>query len=210
MKNKLLVSCGILAPLLYIAMNVFIPGRFPGYSTVTQTISEISAWNAPTRTLWLWWAGGYVLLTAAFGIGIIRSASGNWILYIAGYFVLIYAAFNIYWPPMHLRGAGTSFSDKLHITWAIITILLMMLIMVFTMAALGRSFRIYTLITFLVFIVFGTLTFIEAPGIPQNLPTPRIGIWERINVGAFMLWTIVFSVSLLKKQAALSTAGEKS
>jgi len=38
---------------------------------------------------------------------------------------------------------------------------------------------------------------LEAPGIPENLPTPRIGIWERINIGAFMFWVIVFAIVLL-------------
>jgi len=63
--------------------------------------------------------------------------------------------------------------------------------------ALDRSFRIYTIVTFLIFITFGALIGVEAPGIPENLPTPRIGIWERINIGAFMFWVIVFAIVLL-------------
>lgn len=76
----------------------------------------------------------------------------------------------------------------------------MMLIMGFGAAALGKPFRIYTILTFLVFIAFGALIGVESPGIPKNLPTPRIGIWERINIGAFMLWVALFSVTLLHKE----------
>lgn len=36
--------------------------------------------------------------------------------------------------------------------------------------------------------------------IDKNLPTPFIGIWERINIGAFMLWIIVLSVLLLRRE----------
>ena len=76
----------------------------------------------------------------------------------------------------------------------------MMLIMGFGAAALGKPFRLYTIATFIVFLTFGVLIGIEAPGIPKNLPTPRIGIWERFNIGAYMLWVIVFAIALLHRQ----------
>lgn len=101
---------------------------------------------------------------------------------------------------MHLRGNEPTLTDTLHIAWAIITIILMMLIMGFGAAALGKWFRVYTIITFVVFIVFGILIGTEAPGIPENLPTPYIGIWERINIGAFMLWVIAWAIILLRKE----------
>jgi amino acid transporter len=103
---------------------------------------------------------------------------------------------------MHLRGNEPALTDTLHIVWAMVTLLLMMLIMGFGAAALGRSFRLYTIVTFVVFITFGILIGREAPGIPKNIPTPRIGIWERINIGAYMLWVIVFAIALLRKQKA--------
>jgi hypothetical protein len=40
----------------------------------------------------------------------------------------------------------------------------------------------------------------EAPGMGKGLPTPGIGIWERINIGAFMLWIIVFAIMLLQRE----------
>jgi hypothetical protein len=51
-----------------------------------------------------------------------------------------------------------------------------------------------------VFIAFGILTWLESIGINKNLPTPYIGIWERINIGAFMLWVIVLSIVLLQEK----------
>lgn len=52
----------------------------------------------------------------------------------------------------------------------------------FGRAALGKRFRLYSVATIVSFVVFGALTGIDAPGIAKNLPTPWIGVWERINI----------------------------
>ena len=181
-------------------MNIFVPMFFEGYSSASQTVSELSAINAPTRPLWISLAMLYILLFAFFGLGVLQSAFGNRRLRVMGRLIIVYVVINFYWPPMHLRGNEPTLTDTLHIVWAMMTLLLMMLIMGFGAAALGRNFRIYTILTFVVFIVFGILIGVEAPNIPGNLPTPRIGIWERINIGAFMLWVIVLAIALLQRE----------
>lgn len=196
---KIFLICGILSSLLYAAINIFVPMEFEGYNVASQTVSELSAINAPTRSLWVFLALIYILLFAAFGLGIRRPAGSNRQLRIVSGLIIVYVIINVYWPPMHLRGNEPTFTDTLHIVWAMITLVLMMLIMGFGAAALGRSFRLYTIASFVVFLVFGILIGTEAPGIPKNLPTPRIGIWERINIGAFMLWVIVFAIVLLRR-----------
>ena len=65
-------------------------------------------------------------------------------------------------------------------------------------APLGKPFSFYTLSSWVVFILFGVLTFLESPGIESNLPTPHIGLWERINIAVFLLWVIVFALALLR------------
>ena len=60
---------GILSPLLYVAMTVFIGMQWDGYSSASQTISELSAIDAPTRSLWLPPAVLYTILVTAFGWG---------------------------------------------------------------------------------------------------------------------------------------------
>ncbi|HEV8507589.1 MAG TPA: DUF998 domain-containing protein [Chitinophagaceae bacterium] len=197
---KSLLICGILSSVLYVLMNVFVPMQFEGYNIPSQTVSELSAIDAPTRTLWVSLAMIYILLFAAFGWGVRKLSDGNRSLRIVGVLIIVYVIINFYWPPMHLRGNEPTLTDTLHIVWAMVTLLLMMLIMGFGSAALGRSFRLYTIATFIVFITFGVLIGTEAPGIPNNLPTPHIGTWERINIGAFMIWVIVFALALLRRQ----------
>jgi hypothetical protein len=198
--RKVLLLCGMLSSLYYVALNIFVPMQWDEYSIASQTVSELSAINAPTRPLWVGLCILYVLLFAAFGWGVLKSAEGKRPLRIMGVLIIVYSVFNLYWPPMHLRGNEPSLTDALHITWAMVTLLLMMLMMGFGAAALGKRFRLFTIATFVVFIVFGILIGVEAPGIPENLPTPRIGIWERINIGVFMLWVVVFASALLLRE----------
>lgn len=51
MTRKLLLVCGILASLLYVATDMLAAIRWEGYSYTAQTISETFAIGAPTRPL---------------------------------------------------------------------------------------------------------------------------------------------------------------
>jgi hypothetical protein len=131
---------------------------------------------------------------------VFQSANGNRALRVVGSLIIPYSIFNLYWPPMHLRGNEMSLTDTLHIVWAMITVLFMIVMMGFGAAALGRRFRIYTILTLLIHLVFGFLTSLDAPKIAANLPTPLVGVWERINIAAFMLWIVVLAILLLQRK----------
>jgi hypothetical protein len=64
---------------------------------------------------------------------------------------------------------------------------------------MGRPFRLYSIATLATFVVFGTLTFMEGPRLAANLPTPWIGLWERVNIGVWLLWVVVLAVVLLRR-----------
>ena len=202
MTRRLLLFCGIAASLLYIAMNIFIPFLDKGYNWVTQTVSELSAVDAPTRPLWFPLGIIYTLLIAAFGWGVFKSADRKRSLRIVGVLLIINGLIGLTWSPMHQREVlatgGGAFTDTWHLAMASVTVLLMFLSIGFGAAAFGKGFRFYSIVTILVFIVFGILTFVEAPNVDKNLTTPYIGLWERINIAAFMSWLIVFSNNLLR------------
>lgn len=201
--RRALITCGIFSSLWYFAINIFVPLRYEGYSMASMAVSELSAIDAPTRILWVLLVPVYTLLFAAFGWGILKLANGNRNLRLVGGMIIVYSIINIYWPPMHQReilaAGGGTLTDTLHLIWTILTILLMMLIMGFGAAVSGKRFRFYTILTFGVFIVFGALTFREASGMETNLPTPWMGLWERVNIAAFMLWVIIFAIDILPK-----------
>jgi hypothetical protein len=198
-KEKVFLSCGILSSLLYVGMNAFIPSLFDGYSVASQTVSELSAIGAPTRTLWVWLGTLYAALLAAFGYGVWQRAGPSRALRATGISLLASGVLSLYWPPMQLRGAEFALTDALHIAWSIVTVLLMVLAIALAASGLGRRFRLYSLATLAALLLFGFLTGLDAPNIAANLPTPRVGVWERISIGAFMAWIMVLAAMLLRR-----------
>ena len=198
-----LLLCGILSMLWYVAINIIVPTQYPGYDIASQTVSELSAIDAPTRTLWFVLCTFYSLLFIAFGLGVWFSANGNRKLRFVAVVILFDAVWGFFWPPMHQReiiaAGGGTLTDTLHLVWAFVHLILMLLMIGFGAAALGKAFRIFSVGIVLAFIVFGTLTTIESQGLEAGQPTPGVGIWERINIGAYMLWVIVFAIILLRK-----------
>ena len=203
MLRKSFLICGILAMLWYVVINIIVPMQYPGYDIASQTVSELSAINAPTREFWFVLCIFYSLLFIAFGLGIWLTANGNRKLQFVAAVVLFDAVFGFFWPPMNRReiiaAGGGTLSDTLHLVWTFVHLVLMLLMIGFAAAVFGKTFRIFSVAIVLVFMVFGILTAIESKGIEANLPTPNVGIWERINMGAYMLWVIVFAIILWRR-----------
>lgn len=200
--RKALLSCGILSSLLYVAINILVPMTWAGYSPVSQTVSELSAIGAPTRQLWLWLVIPYTLLSIAFGGGVWLSGERNRPLRIVGSLLIANGVLGIFWPPMHLRGAEFTLTDALHIAFSIVTVVIFMLEIGFGAAALGKRFRLYSIATMIVMTAFGILTAFDAPRIAANLPTPWIGVWERLSIGVYLVWVVVLAAALLRVPVA--------
>ena len=198
--RKALLVCGVASSLLYAAMIWGI--RYEGYSPISQVPSELTAIGAPTQALWARLGWIYTVLITAFGIGVWKSAGGNRALRLVGGFILAQASLALLWPfaPMHQRevlaaGGGTP-SDTLHQVLAAVTVFLMFLAIGFGATAFGTRFRLYSIVTIVVLLLFGGLTFLEAPRLQMNLPTPWIGLWERINISVFLMWVVVLAAVL--------------
>jgi hypothetical protein len=201
MARQALLLCGILSSLLYVGMNIFVPMLDAGYSSASQSVSELSAIGAPTRALWVPLGLVYTLLVAAFGWGVRASAGPNRPLRLVGGLLIAYGIIGVFWPPMHLRGTEATLTDTLHIVWTFVTVILMMLTIGFGAAALGTGFRRYSIATLVILVAFGMLTGFDGPRIAANLPTPWIGVWERINIGTFLLWVAVLALTLWRLPA---------
>lgn len=145
----------------------------------------------------------------SFGWGVWDAARGNRALRAVEGLLLAYGAFNLApRPPMHQRvvlaAGGGTLTDTLHIAWAAVAVTLMFLAMGFGAAAFARRFRAYSIATIATLLVFGALTAADAPSLEANLPTPWIGLWERINIGVFLLWTVVLATTLLRRTSSRS------
>jgi hypothetical protein len=209
--RKLSLMCGVGFSLLFAAMIWLI--RYEGYSLMSQAPSELTAIGAPTQSLWarLGWID--TLLEVVFGAGLWTSAGKNRTLRVVGGLILAHASLALLWPfvPRHQRdvlaAGGKTWSDSLHVVLAGVTVFLMFLMIAFGAASFGKRFRLYSIATIGVLLLFGGLTFRDAPRLEANLPTPWIGLWERINISVFLLWVVVLAV-LLWRHEPRRAAGE--
>lgn len=203
---KALLACGIAASLLYVAMNIIVPLQWPGYSFASRVISELSAIDAPTRSLWVPLGIVYGALMVAFGWGVWVAARGNRPLRIAGALILLYSVIGFAWPPMHQRevvaAGGGTLTDVLHIVWSAAWVTFMLAAIGFAAAGLGLRFRLYSIATLALLLAFGALTGLGAPKVSANLPTPLIGVWERIQIGVVIAWDVVLAIALLRRRPA--------
>ena len=204
MVRKILLASGIGSSVLYVVMNVVAAMRYPGYDSVSQTVSELSAIGAPTRDLWVAAAMLYEILIVAFGIGVWMSARHRRRLQVVAGLLLAYGIFNFWWPPMHQReviaAGGGTLTDQLHLVWAGVAVLFMFLFIAFGATGFGTRFRLYSIGTILVLLFFGALTFPSTDAIATGQPTPWVGVWERINIFMYLQWIAVLAIRLMREK----------
>lgn len=200
MTRQRLLACGVLSSALYAAMNLVVPLWWPGYSSLSRMVSELSAIGAPTRPLWVTLGFVYTALVVAFGCGIWLSAGHRQALRVSGALIVVYACIGVFWPPMHQRevlaAGGKSLTDTLHIGWTVATVLLMLSAMTLAAVALGWCFRWYTLVTMATLTATGMMAGTSAAAVEANLPTPWMGLWERLGIAGFLVWVVVLTVAL--------------
>lgn len=64
--------------------------------------------------------------------------------------------------------------------------------------AFGKGWRLYSYATILAMLAFGAWAAMDAPLVDANLPTPWLGLRERVNVYSFMLWLLALAIVLLR------------
>jgi hypothetical protein len=212
--RRSLLASGILASVLYVAMTLFVGLWWEGYSIVSGVPSELSAIGAPTRQVWMWLGGVYAVLMVGFGWIVWRSAPPNRALRVVGALLMAHTVFGQFWPPMHQRAVlaagGGTLTDTLHLVWAAVTGVFFMFIVGFGAAALGKRFRVYSIATMVIVLACGAVTGTYASRIQANLPTPGVGVWERISIATFMAWIVVLATALLRGPDAAATPDRRS
>jgi hypothetical protein len=205
MVRKVLLVCGILASLVYIGSDILAALSWEGYSYTAQSVSELRANGAPTRSFLMPILFIYALLEIAFGLGVWRAAAPSGLpkrsLRIAGGLLIGLGALDLIGLPLfslNLGEAVGSLVNTIHIIATVVTLLLLLLIIAFGATANGQRFRLYSYATILLFIVTGVWSFLEIPQIAANLPTPWMGVRERIGIYGYMIWLAVLALILLR------------
>src|ERR687898_1131954 len=208
MIRKILLGCGIVSSVLYIAVDILGTLRYPGYSYTEQQFSELSAAGSPVRPLMIALnVIPYTLLVVAFAMGVWTSARPKRAGRITGAMLLGYAAFGMaggaVFPmkPREALAAGEgNLRNTMHIPAPMVMSLFILLAMGFGATLLGKRFRYYSYATIAILIVFGVLTSLQAGKMVADEPTPWMGLTERINIYATMLWVAVLAIGLLRAQ----------
>jgi hypothetical protein len=208
MIRKVLLGCGIVSSVLYIAVDILGTLRYPGHRYTEQQFSELTAAGSPVRHLMIALnVIPYTLLVVAFAMGVWTSARPKRAGRITRAMLLGYAAFGMAGGavfPMKPRealaaGEGT-LRNTMHIPATMVMSLFILLAMGFGATLLGKRFRYYSYATIAILIVFGVLTSLQAGKMVADEPTPWMGLTERINIYATMLWVAVLAIGLLRAQ----------
>jgi hypothetical protein len=164
LKETLLI-CGILSSLLYVAATILGAIQWKGYSSTSQTVSELIAINAPSAPLVVPLFLTYSVLMFAFGLSVWRSSGQKRVLRIVACFIVgkeVLGLAATLFAPMHMRGQETTLSDTMHALLTGVGVFLCMFPAIGLGAtAFGKQFRLYSIGTMLIFIVFGIMSFLD-------------------------------------------------
>jgi hypothetical protein len=140
------------------------------------------------------------LLQFVFASGVWMSANGKRSLRITAALLVGLSVLDFVAPffPMHMRGTELTFTDTMHKLLTVLTVLVMLPAIGFAASAFGKQFRLYSIATIVILLVFGAWAGLDAPRIEANLPTPWVGVKERISIYGYMLWVTVLAVELLR------------
>lgn len=208
MARKILLGCGIASSVMYVAADILISWWDPNYSYRDQSFSELLAPGSPTRPLVLvLLAIPYGVLVTAFGVGVWASASRRGARRITGALLVGYAVTGavtgvfLSAPTRETLEAGEeTWRNTMHLPGTAVSVLCILLAIGFGSTLLGRRFRNYSYATILAILVFGVLAGRQIGQMGENQPTPWLGIVERGNIYAIMLWVAVLAIGLVRAQ----------
>lgn len=211
-RQQALLGCGIVGPAWWVVMDVVGSMRYPGYSYIDQTISELGADGAPTQTLMMLLSGiPYAVLMIAFGLGIWITSGGRRAQRITAALLIGEVVWGFVGGiafPMATReviAAGEeTLRNQMHAWYGIGMPILFMLAIGFGARLFGKRFQYFSYATILAMIAGGILVGGQTSALTANEPTPWLGVEERMNAYASMLWFVVLAAGLLRAQSAVA------
>jgi hypothetical protein len=207
MTQRLLSFCGVMSPLLF-AFTAILGGALrPGYSHLSDTVSELFSPGAPNKLLLDTLHTTYAVLLVLFGAGVLRfvrrseqptlvGTIGAWMFVAMG--LVSVASATAY--AQDAWGSPPTFAGKMHK----ILIGLVGLLSIFSMLLLGLWFNRAE-----VFPGFGTYTLISVGVVllsagfyAAKMGSPIMGLAERVAILAGFQWTFVLALWMSSKAYA--------
>lgn len=201
--KKIYTLFGLVGPVIYI-LAVILGGILRSdYSFLYNTISELTVTNAPNLVLISVLFGIYNFSLFLFGIGAFldneidssrKYKAATLMLATIGILGLLLLFF-----PQDPRNSAVTFQSTMHIAIAgIISLFILISVLLiginFRKIKEMKSFSIYSFVSFVVILVSG-----GAAAISVGTNYAYGGLFQRITIFTFMLWVIVFSYLILRK-----------
>jgi hypothetical protein len=192
---KLLLVCGIVAPLIFAGANVVGGVLWSGYNFTNQSISDLTAIGAPTRAAVVPPFIAADLLLMLFGLGVWGSASQNGALRVVAGLLVVYGVVNsaAEFFPNRLGETPGPLSPGVILTAA--GVISLLLAIGFGAAAYRNWFRFYSIGTLLVFAALTVLGLAQAKA--------RVGAQERVLSFGSLLWVVMLAVVLLSAELGI-------
>ena len=199
---KVLLTCGILAALIFALADILAGLLTKGYRFDSQSASELSASGAPTRPLVIPLNLAANLLLMAFAIGVWLSAHENWAMRLMAVFIAINALFSILgfaFFPLHPAEPANSQANRLNTISMAVSMFAFVLAIVFGAVANHNWFRTFSLGIILLYVV-GTVVGLRLRGSPaqDGNTVSRVGVQERTMIYSWLLWLILQAIVLLR------------
>lgn len=204
MNQKILYLCGMLVPFVYIFMYIIGGALRPGYSHLSDSVSELLSPGAPNKPLLDILNFTFALLYTLFGIGVIqfviKSELGNPVGYIgAGLIIAVgLASMGSAIFPQDATGTPATLPGRLHLIFvfavqipgAILSTILMGIW--FRQTGMFPGFATYSFISAGVIVLTGVLA-------GPAMGTRIMGLVERVSALAVHQWIFVFAWMLFRQ-----------
>ena len=201
MNQKLLYFCGMASPALFILLTILGGALRPGYSHVSDTISELFSPGSPNKLPLDILHTTTAVLTTFFGVGVlnfIRLSEDSSLAGIVGAgMILMIGLVNILTATLFPQDAWNTtptFQGEMHKILAGVLALLSMLSTFLLGVWFQRSevfsyFGVYSFVTVFVILVSGGFAVMK-------LGSPIMGLTERITIIAGLQWTFLLAFKL--------------
>jgi hypothetical membrane protein len=202
--KKLFPYFGIMAAADYLVTVIIGAAVRPGYSHIVNAISELTSPGAPHKALLDGMFSIYNILLMGFGVFLflyprpVKKAT----LKIAAILLALIglAGLLMYGFPMDARGTTATFQGSIH--WVLAGILSLSTFAAEFLVGFATS-NIAKLKKIHVFsLVMGCITFISGifTAISASTKFVYFGLVERITIGSFIFWVLIFAIFFLKNQ----------
>ena len=200
MLRKILIYCGVVAPILYVITAITGAALRSDYSHIVNAISELISNGAPNKAILDVIFNIYNALLLAFAVGgyfVLKNASRLCRIAMGIFIAIQILSFSWGFFPMDPMGTTATLAGTMHnILGGIVALatILMPLLMGFGLRRMDgfQNYPVYSFITSAIIFASG-LTGVILAGQGIQL----FGLFERITIGSYEVWIFVTALKLL-------------